>query len=90
MCAPGSTVRLATLSEKVRPRVWTANGTFSAARGGAAAARMISATMQAQEAAHSGNGLIGAPFHQRLSSASLKIVKCRCGVFGGALPLMPT
>ena len=40
--------------------------------------------------AHSGYGLIGVPSHQCLVGRSLKIVKCRWGVSGGALPLVPT
>ena len=35
-------------------------------------------------------GSTGLPFHHRLSASSSNTAKCRCGVFGGALPVVPT
>jgi len=38
----------------------------------------------------SGYGSIAVPFHHSFDGGSLAIAKCRCGVFGGALPVVPT
>src|SRR5439155_16552819 len=40
--------------------------------------------------AQSGKGFSATPFHHCFSGPSLKIVKWRCGVSGGALPVVPT
>ena len=37
-----------------------------------------------------GNGSTGVPSHHRLTSVDRAIAKCRCGRFGGALPVVPT
>src|SRR6266851_9264870 len=35
-------------------------------------------------------GLTALPCHQRLSAPRRNTVKCRCGAFAGALPVVPT
>ena len=37
-----------------------------------------------------GYGSMAVPSHHRLAPVNLKMAKCRCGVFGGALPDVPT